>query len=141
MGRGEAVAGGGNGRWTVGAKRGEEMPFDGMKGLGEDAKVGDAVVEAAEAEARGSTRLRPRGAEEDGGRRAAEGRSIGLGGRDEAEAMVWSNLKSNVAGGIVWTGTVGVKLKSQGGKAGKKGFKHVDYVRVHRQVIQIFTLF
>jgi len=70
-------------RWTVDAKWGEEMPFDGMKGLGEDVKgQREVTVVAVEEEARGSTRPRPRGAAE-GSRRAAEGCSPG--GRDEAE--------------------------------------------------------
>lgn len=102
------------------------MPFDGMKGLEEDVKVGDAVVEE-EGEARGSTRLRPRGAEEEGGRRAAEGRSIGLGGRDEAEeeAMVRSNLKSNGGGSSV-DGNCWSQTQVTSGKPGQKGFRHVD---------------
>ena len=59
------------------------MPFDGMKGLGEDVKgQREVTVVAVEEEARGSTRPRPRGAEE-GSQRAVEGRSPG--GRDEAE--------------------------------------------------------
>jgi len=79
----------------VGAKRGEEMPFDGMKGLGEDAK---GAMRWWWRRRRGGQRgrgPRPRGAEEEGSRRAAEGRSIGLGGRDEAEAvaMVKSEIK------------------------------------------------
>jgi hypothetical protein len=102
-----------------GGKRGtlkwgsEEMPFDGMKGLGEDAKGSGEVGRAPVKEE--STRARPRGAEEPGVRRK--------GGRHPAG----QRRRSKCAGFRSWlaVGVVGVKLKSphpdDGGRMGTDG--------------------